>query len=86
MRTEDHLTSDEMEWCVERLMPIVREYGTLGLELAGKEAGRRWMDEIEGVPEDDIDCPVCGSNSPTHIQADDDAPCRESRPLSEFTP
>lgn len=31
-----------------------------------------------------ISCRICGSDSPTHIQADDEGPCREALPLSAF--
>lgn len=33
---------------------------------------------------DELRCPVCGSDSPSHIQQDDDGPCREPLPLSAF--
>ena len=49
----DCLTPDEMEWCLQYLMPIVREYGTLGVEQASVEAGRRWMRGREGVDDDE---------------------------------
>ena len=46
--TEPHLDSDELEEVVERLMPIVDEYGWLGIEEAVAEIKRRVIDgELE---------------------------------------
>ena len=45
--SEEHLTPEEIGKCVEKLMPILREYGTLGLAQASAEAGRQWIREIE---------------------------------------
>jgi hypothetical protein len=41
------LDDDEMEDCIERLAKIMRDYGTLGIELAMKEMDRRVREEGE---------------------------------------
>lgn len=43
---EPHLNEEELEWCVKKIMPIIREYGTLGAEQALAEATRRFMEEL----------------------------------------
>lgn len=47
--------------------------------------GAQGLWDCEAVTEsEDGPCQECGSESPSHIQRDDDGPCRERRPLSEF--
>ena len=43
---EPHLNEEELEWCVKKIMPIIREYGTLGAEQALAEATRLFMEEL----------------------------------------
>lgn len=47
--------------------------------------GAQGLWDCEAVTEsEDAPCPECGADSQSHIQRDDDGPCRETRPLSEF--
>jgi len=43
-----------------------------------------WTSPLASDPWDEERCQVCGSASPSHITADDDGPCREVPPLSDF--
>ena len=47
MTTEPHLDPDELEWVVDRLVQIVKQYGTLGIEEGLAEVNRRMYEEGE---------------------------------------